>query len=155
MERSMLTTSEIIAFSLLVIVSTTLTISGFLGIYSIIRRGRAASRLRNLFPRFAVTLIQVGLQQTVVRSRPILSVFHAFIFFGFSFYFLVNVNDVLEGFVVGYSTAEVSTGLIGVFNIVADVLSVLTLVGLVAFLVGRFVAKDKRLNFNPNVLLHP
>ena len=151
----MLTTSEIIAFSLLVIVSTTLTISGFLGIYSVIRRGRATPRLKNLFPRFVVTLIQVGLQQTVFRSRPVLSVFHAFIFFGFSFYFLVNVNDVLEGFVVGYSTAEVSTGLIGVFNIVADVLSVLTLVGMVAFLVRRFVAKDKRLNFNPNVLLHP
>ncbi len=151
----MLTTPEIIAFSLLVIVSTTLTIYGFLGIYSIIRRGRAAPRLRNLFPRVVVTLIQVGLQQTVVRSRPILSVFHAFIFFGFSFYFLVNVNDVLEGFVVGYSTAEVSTGLIGVFNVIADVLSVLTLVGMVAFLVRRFMAKDKRLNFNPNVLLHP
>jgi Fe-S oxidoreductase len=151
----MLTTLEIIAFSLLVIVSTTLTISGFLGIYSVIRRGRQAPRLKSLFPRFVVTLIQVGLQQTVFRSRPILSVFHAFIFFGFSFYFLVNVNDVLEGFVVGYSTAEVSTGPIGVFNIVADVLSVLTLVGMVIFLVRRFVAKDKRLNFNPNVLLHP
>ena len=151
----MLTTPELIAFFLLVLASTTITLYGFLGIYAIIRRGRPAPARQNLIPRFIVTLIRVGLQQTIFRARPLLSLLHTFIFFGFSYYFLVNVNDVLEGVIRGYSTAEISTGLIGVLNLIADVLSVLTLLGMLAFLVRRFIARDKRLTFNPNVLLHP
>ena len=151
----MLTTPELIAFFLLVIASTTVTIYGFLGIYAIIRRGRPAPARKNLVQRFVIALIRVGLQATIFRARPILSLLHAFIFFGFSYYFLVNVNDLLEGFFRGYSTAEISAGLIGLLNLIADVLSVLTLLGMLAFLVRRFVAADKRLTFNPNVLLQP
>ena len=95
----MLTTPEMIAFGLLVIASTTITLYGFLGIYAIIRRGRPAPARHKLIPRTIVMLIQVGLQQTILRSRLVLSIFHAFIFFGFSYFFLVNVNDVLEGFI--------------------------------------------------------
>jgi Fe-S oxidoreductase len=46
-------------------------------------------------------------------------------------------------------------GLVNAFNLVADLLSVLTLAGMVAFLIRRFVVKDRRLTFNANVLLHP
>ena len=151
----MLTPGEMIAFGLLTAASVTITIYGFLGIYAIIRRGRPAPERKNVIRRFIVTLIQVGAQLTVFRARPVLSIFHTFIFFGFSYYFLVNVNDVLEGFIRGYSTAAVSTGILGIGNLIADVLSVLTLLGMVAFLVRRFLAKDKRLSFNSNVLLHP
>jgi Fe-S oxidoreductase len=151
----MLTTLEMIAFGLLVTVSAILTAYGFFGIYRIIRRGRPAPARQHLIKHFVVTLIQVGLQKPIYKSRPILTTFHAFIFFGFSYYFLVNVNDVLEGFVRGYSTAEVYTIPFGPLNLIADVLSVLTLTGMVVFLVRRFGAKDKRLAFNPNVLLQP
>ena len=151
----MLTTLEMIAFGLLVAASAILTAYGFFGIYRIVRRGRPAPARRHLIKHFAVTLIQVGLQKPIYKSRPILSTFHAFIFFGFSFYFLVNVNDVLEGFVRGYSTAEVFTFPFGPLNFIADVLSALTLTGMVVFLVRRFGVKDKRLTFNSNVLLHP
>ncbi len=151
----MLSTPELIAFLLLLVTSTTITAIGFFNIYRIIRRGRAAPPRRNLIRSFVTAFLRVGLQQTIFRARPWLSLFHAFIFFGFSYYFLVNVNDVLEGILPGYSTAEIASGPIGILNLIADVLSVLTLTGMVVFLIRRFIARDKRLTFNPNVLLHP
>ncbi|NIW00361.1 (Fe-S)-binding protein, partial [Candidatus Saccharibacteria bacterium] len=102
------------------------------------------------------------MQRTIFRARPILSTFHAFIFFGFSFYFLVNVTDGLEGFVPGFelvyggeSLTNAPTTLVNIFNITADILSILTLIGMIAFLVRRFLGNDKRLSFNDSVILHP
>jgi Fe-S oxidoreductase len=40
-------------------------------------------------------------------------------------------------------------------NLIADVLSVAVLVGVVVFLVRRFIARDRRLEYSPGVLLHP
>ena len=151
----MLGSTERILFVLMVAVSGGITAWGFHNIYRIIRRGRSAPKLTNLIPRTITALLEVGLQKPIYKSRPILTTFHAFIFFGFSYYFLVNLNDLLEGFIRGYSTAEVSTGSIGPLNLIGDVLSVGVLVGMMIFLVRRFVVKDKRLYFNPNVLLHP
>lgn len=154
----MLTLVEKIVFFLMVAGFGGLTAWGFYNIYRIVRRGRPISDsplsdLRSLIPKATKTLLEIGLQKPIYKSRPILTTFHAFIFFGFSYYFLVNVNDLLEGFVPGYSTAEVSTGIIGILNLIADVLSVLTLLGVIVFLVRRFIARDKRLDYRPGVLL--
>lgn len=154
----MLTLIEKIIFFIMVAGFGGLTAWGFFNIYRIIRRGRPISpspisNLSTFIPHAIKTLLEIGLQKPIYKSRPILTTFHAFIFFGFSYYFLVNVNDVLEGFVPGYSTAEVSTGLIGALNLIADVLSVLTLLGVVVFLVRRFIARDRRLDYNPGVVL--
>src|SRR3990172_8603816 len=130
-----------------------LTAWGFFNIYRIVRRGRPAPKFSNLIPQAIKAFLEVGLQIPIFKSRPILTTFHAFIFFGFSYYFLVNVNDVLEGFLAGYSTAEVASGIIGLLNLAADILSIGVLVGVLVFLVRRFIAKDKRLDYNPGVLL--
>ncbi|MCP4421709.1 MAG: 4Fe-4S dicluster domain-containing protein, partial [Chloroflexi bacterium] len=45
--------------------------------------------------------------------------------------------------------------LINLFNLLADIFSVLVLVGMIAFLVRRFGTDDKRLKFNDSVLLYP
>lgn len=147
-----------------------LTAAGFYGIFNIVRSGRAAPPLKDLLPKFVIAFIEVGLQKTIFRTRPILSTFHAFIFFGFSYYFLVNVTDLLEGFIPGFEliyggealpeaipalTPLVTTGWVNIFNLMADILSVLTLLGMVAFLVRRFMGNDRRLKFNDSVLLHP
>ncbi len=151
----MLTLTEKAIFILMAAVFGGLTTWGFATIYRAVRRGRPAPKFSKLVPQAARALLDVGLQKPMYRSRPILTTFHALIFFGFSYYFLVNLNDLLEGFLPGYSTAAVSTGILGPLNLMADVLSVGVLVGVVVFLVRRFVAKDKRLDFNPDVLLHP
>jgi Fe-S oxidoreductase len=166
----LLTPTERIIFVIMVILLGGLTAAGFYGIYKIIRSGRPAPPLKNVTRRLIGAFIDVGLQKTIFRTRPILSTFHAFIFFGFSFYFLVNFTDVLEGFIPGFEliyggqalatlspalAGLANLGLVNLFNLVADILSVLTLVGMVAFLVRRFIRNDRQLTFNDNVLLHP
>ncbi len=155
----MLTLAERIIFLLMLVGFGGFTAWGFFNLYRIVRRGRPAqspiSDLRSFIPRAIRVLLEIGLQKPIYKSRPILTTFHAFIFFGFSYYFLVNVNDVLEGFIQGYDTARISSGLLGLMNLVADVLSLGVLIGVAVFLVRRFIAKDKRLDFNPNVLLQP
>ncbi|MBI3764803.1 MAG: (Fe-S)-binding protein [Chloroflexi bacterium] len=151
----MLALTERTIFVLMVAVFGSITLWGFFNMYRIVRRGRAASKFQNLIPQAVKAFLEVGLQTPVYKSRLILTTFHAFIFFGFSYYLLVNLNDLLEGFLPGYSTAEVSTGIIGPLNFLGDVLSIGVLLGVVVFLVRRFIAKDKRLEFNKDVLLYP
>ncbi|MFQ5922075.1 MAG: (Fe-S)-binding protein [Anaerolineales bacterium] len=166
----MLTSIERVVFIALgVIFIGILATAGFLGILRIIRSGRSAPRLRKLVPRSVIAFLEVGLQRPMYRDRPILSTFHALIFFGFSYYFLVNLADLLEGFVSGFeliyggqSAADrfpalqpaVNLGLFNAFNLAADILSVLTLLGMLVFLLRRFVATDQRLRFNSTVALH-
>lgn len=151
----MLALPEKIIFLVMLAAFGGLTAWGFFNIYRIVRRGRQSpiSNLQSLLPQAAKAFLDVGLQIPIYKSRPILSTFHAFIFFGFSYYFLVNVNDVLEGFLPGYSTAEVSSGVFGILNLLGDVLSIGVIVGVVVFLIRRFVARDKRLDYNAGVLL--
>ncbi len=158
----MLTPIERILFFILIVVFGGLAAVGFYGIYNIVRNGRPAPPRKGIVSHLLKAFIEVGLQIPMFRSRRILSVFHAFIFFGFSFYFLVNVVDVLEGFVPGFSLLYggeewlgVSNPAVNLFNLVADVLSVLTLLGMIAFLVRRFLGRDRRLAFNEGVLLNP
>lgn len=154
----MLTSLERTLFILMALGLGGLTAYLFFGIYKIVRRGQPAPKRKDLVRWFAVALLDVGLQKTIYRARPILSTFHAFIFFGFSYFFLVNVTDAMEGFVPGFELiygGQNASPVVNVFNLIADVLSVLTLTGVIAFLVRRFLANDKRLQFNPGVLLHP
>jgi len=158
-----LTTTERILFVLMALILGGLTAILFYGIYKIIRRGRPAPPRENVIPSLIGAAIDVLLQRPMFRSRPVLSVFHAFIFFGFSYYFLVNVTDVLEGFVPGFELIYGGQGPleplpdwpINLFNLIADILSVLTLLGMIVFLVRRFITHDKRLEFNEGVLLNP
>ena len=92
----MLSTTEQIAFVLLVLVCGGLAFQGFQRIYLIVSQGEPSYRTDNFPSRLIKALIEVGLQKPLFKSRPIVSLFHSFIFFGFSFYLLVNINDLLE-----------------------------------------------------------
>ncbi|MCP4202002.1 MAG: (Fe-S)-binding protein [bacterium] len=150
----MLTTPERIAFVLLVLVCGALAFTGFRNIVRIVRRGGPADRSDNLIGRFIRALIDVGLQKPVFKARPWVSLFHAFIFFGFSFYLLVNINDILEAFVEDWSTIGAGP-IASAFNLFSDLFSVLVLTGMLMLLLRRFVQKPKSLTFNASVKLHP
>ena len=150
----MLSVPERIAFVLLVLVCGALAYRGFAEIVRVVRRGRKAERTDGLVGRFVTALVDIGLQKPMFRTRPWVSLFHAFIFFGFSFYLLVNVNDVLEAFVDGWSTIG-GGPVASAFNLLSDIFSVLVLLGMVLLLFRRFVQQPKTLDFNPTVKLHP
>lgn len=164
----MLSTTERIIFFVMVAIFGGITLWGFRAIFNLVRSGRAAPKLKNILGNVIKALIEVGMQKTLFRTRIVLSIFHAFIFFGFSYYLLVNLTDVLEGFVPGfeliyggvllaetYPVVEplVDFGIINAYNLAADLFSILVLVGMVVFLLRRFLGNDKRLRFNKDVLL--
>ena len=151
----MLSPNEKIAFIILVIICGALAFQGFSRIFKTVKSGANADRSDNLIGRFASALMDVLLQKPIAKARPIVSMFHSFIFFGFSFYLLVNVNDILEAYVDGWTTIGSENIVANLFNVFADIFSVFVLVGMVFFLYRRFVQKPKVMDFNANVKLHP
>ena len=151
----MLSPNERIVFILLVVVCGILAFQGFNRVFKTVRCGADADRSDNLIERFITALFDVFLQKSIKNARPIVSLFHSFIFYAFSFYLLVNVNDVLEAYVDGWTTLGSNNILANLFNLFADIFSVLVLVGIVFFLYRRFVQKPKVMEFNANVKLHP
>ena len=101
----------------------------------------------------AVAGKMITLQPTFrIRLGP--SLMHAFIAWGFIYYLLVNLGDVLEAFIPNF--VFLGVGLIGNFyRLLADLLSVAVLVGMTAMLVRRFILKPATLNARADVLLHP
>ena len=151
----MLSPNERIVFILLVVVCGILAFQGFNRVFKTVRCGADADRSDNLIGRFITALFDVFLQKSIKNARPIVSLFHSFIFYAFSFYLLVNVNDVLEAYVDGWTTLGSNNILANLFNLFADIFSILVLVGMVFFLYRRFVQKPKVMEFNANVKLHP
>lgn len=149
----MLTPIEKILFFLAVILSLYLAQRYFRLAAGVIRRGDGKLHLEELPERIGRALFVLLTQRTTFRTRKGTSLIHAFIAWGFLYYFLVNAGDVLEGF---FDVEFLGTGLIGdIYRLVGDILSVLVLAGMVYFLVRRFLTKDPALTFHDNILLHP
>ncbi len=149
----MLTIPERILFVLLVVVCVSYAAVGFWRLALAVRRGRGTFAVGQVLRGLPWAIVAVLSHRTLLRTRRPVALFHAFILFAFTYYFLVNVFDVAEGF-TEFSTLH-KGGLWGAYNLVADVLSVLALVGMSYFLVRRFVFRPKSFDFNPNVLLLP
>jgi len=149
----MLSSTEQIAFVLLVLVCGGVAFQGFRRIFVIVSQGKPSYRTDKFLSRLIKALIEVGLQKPLFKSRPIVSLFHAFIFFGFSFYLLVNFNDLLEAYVSGWTTIDSSNPVALGFNLFSDLFSILVLIGIIYFLIRRFIGKPRVFEFNRNVKL--
>ena len=150
----MLSLPEQLVFVILLVVSLYLTWHSFSQVAAVIRRGGGQLRLDGL-PQRILRAIEVTLiQRTVLTARPIASLFHVGVVWGFLFYLLVNLGDVLEAFLPGYVFLGEGP-LNNVYRLAADILSVVVIVGMIYFLVRRFIVGDKRLEINDRVLLHP
>lgn len=148
----MLTIPEQILFILLLIISVTLTVRGFSRIYQAIRRGHGTFPSWETFKNRIIPMsLDIFLQKPIFKTRPLPSLFHAFVFFAFSFFALVNVVDLAEGF-IHFSLIH-QGGLVGIFNLIADLLSFAGLVGMAALIIRRFILKP--FGYNDGVMLHP
>jgi len=151
----MLPLPQKIAFVLFALLTLALGMQGFYRLYLRIRRGRPDSepRFDQLPRRLWYTVVTTLTQQRTFKRRPAIGVFHSFIFYGFVFYGLVNLVDAVEGFF----PFSVSSGtLLGAtYNALADGLSFLVLVGVVALVIRRFALRSRRdFRFNERTLLH-
>ncbi|WP_216317900.1 heterodisulfide reductase-related iron-sulfur binding cluster [Deinococcus aestuarii] len=129
---------------------------GFYRLYLRIRRGAPATepRWNNLTGRLGYALRTTLTQERTFRRRPWVSVLHAFIFYGFTYYLLVNIVDGLEGYLHFNITSANPLG--AVYNVLADVLSFLVLFGVVSLVIRRLFTPSKRdFKFTEKTLLHP
>jgi Fe-S oxidoreductase/nitrate reductase gamma subunit len=144
-----------IAFLLFAVVTVTIGLRGFYRVYRRIRRGSQDSDARFDHPpqRVWYALVTTLTQSRTFRRRPAISFFHSFIFYGFVFYILVNMVDAVEGF-VPFTIRSVSWPGI-VYNLRADLLSALVLIGVVALVIRRFLLPSRRdFTFNQRTMLH-
>jgi Fe-S oxidoreductase len=155
----MLTLPEKALFLILAVISIYYTYRGFRQIIDIIRKGQPEyySRFNRPAERIREALVRTITQITVFRNRPVVGFFHSFIFYGFTFYALVNLADLIEGFFPPGWFAWLGNSLVGnFFRLGADVFGTLVLIGVIFFVWRRFVKKDAALErLNQAVLLHP
>ncbi|MBO1437291.1 (Fe-S)-binding protein [Meiothermus sp. CFH 77666] len=147
----MLTTPEKIAFLLLVLASLYFGGGALLRVYRAIRRGQPEDRFDHLPARLGRALWQTLTMQTVFKKRPWVSLLHAFVFYGFVFYLSVNLVDVLEGFF----PIKARGGFWNGYNLVADLLTALILVGIVGLLIRRYSRVGRKtFQWNEKTPLH-
>ena len=145
-----------IAFAVFAAVMIGLSMPGFHGIYRRIRMGRTDTDRRADHPwkRLRDAFVTTILQSRAFRRRPVVTILHSFIFYGFTYYMLLNLVDAVEGY-SGFSISSAHPA--GAFyNLLADLLSGLVLIGVVALVVRRYLVPARRdFRFNEKTLLHP
>ncbi len=152
----MLTPVEQMLFGLLALLALGATYAGFRDIVRIIHRGSGELYLDNFLGRAWRALVVYITQQTTLKTRRLTSLFHLAVVWGFTFYFLVNLGDFLEGFLPDYIFLEEAGLIFELYRLLADVLSVAALVGVGYLMIRRWLLPSRnQLTFHDNVLLHP
>jgi Fe-S oxidoreductase/nitrate reductase gamma subunit len=144
-----------VAFLCFALLAVVLGAQGFYRLYLRIRHGRPDSEVRfnRVAHRIWYGVVTTLTQKRTFKARPVIGIFHSFIFYGFVFYGLVNLVDAVEG----YSSLAISSGHLAgaVYNALADLLSFLVLLGVVALVLRRFLLPSRRdFRFNERTLLH-
>ena len=147
----MLTTVERILFVLLALGCLYYGGRKFYAVYRAIGRGKADARFDHLAERIRRALWVVLTQQSVFKKRPIVSLLHAFVFYGFVFYFLVNFVDLLEGFFGIHARG----GMWNLFNLAADLFTTSVLIGIIGLVLRRLFVRPKDFEFPANVPVQP
>ncbi|MFZ1237932.1 MAG: [Fe-S]-binding protein, partial [Anaerolineae bacterium] len=147
----MLTLPEKILFILCVAAALYYGYLGFKKIYLVIRRGQGELDAK----KFVAQLFDAAINWLALlptwRARKVPSIFHAMIAWGFTFYFLVNFGDVVQGY---FPITFMGNGLIGnVYRFLADIFSISVLVGMVYFLIRRFIVNTPALTYRSNIKL--
>jgi Fe-S oxidoreductase len=150
----MLSTPEKLLFLLLSLATAYTAYRAARKIIAVISRGHGTPDWGEAAKRLLGVLVRIGTLSPTWRSRPLVSVFHALIVYGFLFYLLVDLGDLLEGFISGLNFP--GEGPVGdYFRLFSDLFSASLLIGMTFMLVRRFIAQDKVLNVRESSLLHP
>ncbi|NJN82893.1 MAG: (Fe-S)-binding protein [Caldilineaceae bacterium] len=148
----MLTSQEKLLFIVLVITSLIYTYIGFRNVYRVILRGSGEPvPLKELGRQAIGALVTWITTKPIWKTRPLASIFHGMVAWGFIFYFLVNFGDVLQGL---FPITFMGEGIIGdLYRFLADLFTISVLVGMVYFLLRRFVFRSKALTYRDNIML--
>ncbi len=147
----MLTLTEKVLFALALLFSAYGTYLGFSKVFKTIRRGQGEP-LHVSFWGAVKALGKWIIMKPIWKTRPVASIFHGMIAWGFIFYFLVNFGDIVQGYVPGKFLGEGTVG--DVYRFLGDIFSISVLVGMTWFILRRFFLPSKKdLTYHDNVKL--
>lgn len=150
----MLSVPEMIIFIIVVVVSAYLSVRNFRKMFTIIGHGAQPIDWKNSCKNLLKGIWVFISQTTLFNRRPILSYIHAGIAWGFVLYMLVNVFDVFYGYIPALSHFEIPY-LTNFYRIFVDIFSVVVMLGVMWFLIRRFILRDEALTIRDNVQMHP
>lgn len=151
----MLTLVEKILFVLVVFVSLYFTWIGAQRLIKIIARGQGKADWTLLRKRLWGVTLKVGTFSPVFRFRLGPSLLHGLVGWGFLYFLLVNIAELLQGFIPNYRFLA-GTGALGdIYRLLADISTLAVLAGIVAMIVRRFVFKPEELSTRDTTLLDP
>lgn len=139
----MLSLPEKITFIFLILATFVVFIYPVLFRYRIIRSALPEKRFDNMVSRITGALGKVFFQKcTLKNERVITGVIHVFIFYGALSFDTMTLNHTLEGFMENfYLFGHTSFALF--FSLMIDVFALLVLIGVVFFVVKRFVFRPQ------------
>jgi Fe-S oxidoreductase len=150
----MLTLPEKIIFALAALVSLYTAYQVSNRIIRIIRRGHGEVDWGTARKRLKEVILKTITLQPTFRIRLGTSIFHALIAWGFIFFLLVNLGDVLQAYIPNFHF--LGRGFVGGFyRLLADIFSVGVLIGMLAMIIRRFVIKPTAITPRENILLNP
>ena len=149
----MLTLVEKILFFVAVVASLYMTYITFGRMFKVILRGQDKLDFKQIPHRLSEG-VSAMFTIPVFKTRPVSSIFHAFVAWGFIFYMLVNAFDVIAGYIPAFHHF-LNSGAMGVYRFLSDIFSVSVLIGMSYFLIRRFIAGSPALTIHDNVKLHP
>jgi Fe-S oxidoreductase len=98
--------------------------------------------------------VKIFTMQPTFKLRPVASIFHLAVAWGFLFYQIVNLGDLMAGFIASFHF--LGTGLISnIYGLFADLLSIALIVSISYFLIRRFVFNPENLVARETTLMHP
>ena len=151
----MLTLVEKILFIVAVLGSLYLTWIGVRRIIKIIGRGQGKPDWSLIGKRLWKVTLEVGTFQPLFRFRLFPSLLHALIGWGFLYFVLVNLADLLNAYIPGFRFGE-NAGLVGdVYRLLADLFGTGVVIGIVGMEIRRFIIRPKVLTARESIKLDP
>ncbi|MEW5828717.1 MAG: (Fe-S)-binding protein [Chloroflexota bacterium] len=151
----MLTLVEKILFVIAVVASLYFTWLGVKRILKIIGRGQGQPDWSLAWKRLWEVALKVGSFSPLFRFRLGPSLLHGLIGWGFLYYLLVNLAELLQGYIPNYRFLQ-GTGTLGdVYRLLADLFTLGVLVGISGMIIRRFVIKSTVLSVRESTLLDP
>jgi Fe-S oxidoreductase len=120
----------------------------------IIGRGQGRPDWRAILRRMWGALAKAGTLAPTFKVRLGPSLFHAMVAWGFMYYLLVNIGDVLQGLMPGFVFLG-EGGLGKLYRLGGDILSVAVLIGMMALVIRRFVMRPSTLSVRNSTPLNP
>ncbi|MCF7824808.1 MAG: (Fe-S)-binding protein [Candidatus Marinimicrobia bacterium] len=148
----MLSGWEKVVFILVLLGSLGATRSTFGNMFKIIARGSKPIDWGIIVKRIPSGILAF-LGKPLFKTRLLVTIIHTGVAWGFILYMLVNLIDIVYGLVPGFQFLPDSF-LGNVYRLFVDIFSVIVLLGIIYFLIRRFIQNDPALHINDTVLVN-